>query len=92
MYQLRKGSTAHKELREYLAGINSDALLARQAEMTNCMTAIDPMPDDHTDWTSVNRETFSATVWAHEQRLLAKQKWDVYMRLRLVYPKRWKNG
>jgi hypothetical protein len=85
MYQLPKGSTAHKELREYLAGINSDALFARQVEMTNCMTAIDPMPDEHTDWASVNRENFAATVLAHQQRLMDRDKWEKYLLLRMVY-------
>jgi hypothetical protein len=85
MYQLPKGSTAHEELRKTLAGIYSDALLARQVEMTNCMTAIDPMPDEHTDWTSVTRENFSATVLTHQEKLLDREKWEKYMLLRLVY-------
>jgi hypothetical protein len=84
-YQIPKGSTAHKELREHLAGINSHDLYSRQIEITNCMTAIDPMPDIKTDWTSVNPENFSATVVAHQQQLLNREKWDMYMLLRLVY-------
>jgi hypothetical protein len=85
IYQLPKGPNAHEELRKSLAGINSDALWARQVEMTNCMTAIDPMPDEHTDWTSVTRENFAAAVLAHQQRLLDREKWEKYMLLRLVY-------
>jgi hypothetical protein len=77
MYQIPKDSTGHEGLRKSFAGINSNALLARQVELTNCMTAIDPMPDvDHTDWGSVNRENFSATVLAHEQHLLDRENWD----------------
>jgi hypothetical protein len=85
IYQLPKGSTAHEELRKTLAGMNSDALLARQVEITNCMTAIDPMPNMKTDWASVTQENFSATVLAHQQKLLDREKWDEYMLLRLVY-------
>lgn len=83
-YQL-KNSGGHEELRKSLAGINSDALFARQVEMTNRMMAIDPMPDEHTDWASVNRENFSAIVLAHQQQLLNREKWDMYMLLRLMY-------
>ena len=54
--------------------------------MMICMTAIDPMPDDRTDWTSVNGgENFSATVLAHQQRLFDKLKWDKYVLLRLAF-------
>jgi hypothetical protein len=84
IYQI-KGSSGHEESRKSLANINSDALFARQVEMTNCMTAIDPMPHEHTDWASVNRDNFAATVVENERRLLAKEKWEGYMMLRLVY-------
>ncbi len=84
MHQAPKGLT-NKELREYLAGISSEALWARQVEMQDCMTAIDPMPEIKTDWTSVNRENFTDTVLAHQQQLLAREKWDHYLLLRLVY-------
>jgi len=49
------------------------------------MTAIDPMPNMKTDWASVTQENFSATVLAHQQKLLDREKWDEYMLLRLVY-------
>jgi hypothetical protein len=85
VYQLPKGLNAHEELRKSLAGINSDALWARQVEMTNCMTAIDPMPDDHTDWAAVNGENFAAIVLTHQQRLLDREKWEKYLIVRLIY-------
>lgn len=86
IYQLPKGpNAAYEEVRKSLADITSDALRARQVEMMICMTAIDPMPDDRTDWTSVNGENFSATVLAHQQRLLDKLKWDKYVLLRLAF-------
>jgi hypothetical protein len=88
MFQIPKGSfalTAHKELREYLTGFNSDTLLARQVEMTNCMMAIDPMPVESANWASANSNNLTATLLAHEQHVLDRDKWERYVLLRLVY-------
>lgn len=85
IYQLKSSSTGREELRKSLADINSNLLWARQVEMMNCMTAIDPMPSETTDWASVTRENFSDTVLANQRQILDRDKWDKYMLLRLVY-------